>query len=588
MIPTDDVAVPAEPRLPVGYYLDNFELALKTVLQRDRKLFDKDEIHRLALFGEALVLERRLIVRLFTRRPGWHRTAALTYEEIPDTPDLCRSLTAQGLLEIYDGSEAGRPDIAACLRVGECRILLQEAGIRPEGRVGDLQRDVAASIDGGRLASIDDFVRITDRELYHRVMMLFFANRRQDLSDFVIRDIGNQRYETVKLSPKRLFSRREDAVLCLTWADWRNEVFNAHEAGDAEAVSTAGDKALDLLQTHPFDRCSDRGLALLTRPLAMLVQAAATGLEREGEYESAAAVCEGLLDCPIPDDMRNQALLRLLIDLEKAGFPSRARQMADESLTTTSDPNLRYDLMKRRARLARRTGAYAPPAPRLMSPREIHFKAVRLPTDRGARNRFVGDGDTHEYVEHIALQRYGAAGITGAHVENALPGALAAVCFWDIIFMAQPGAFLHGFQAGPLDWGGGGFYRRRETAIQARLEEIRQEDHRTRALENLSQKEGIANPLFSWSGISADVVARTIEAWPGASLALCLEVFMTDANGWGRGFPDLVLFDAANGLLVSEVKGPGDKVSVAQTLWFDLLLRHDVRVELCCIDEAVP
>ncbi|MDP6414784.1 MAG: VRR-NUC domain-containing protein [Gammaproteobacteria bacterium] len=576
------------PRLPVGYYLANFELALDTVLQRDATLFDNRETNRFEIFRSTPLVARRLAVRLFTRLPGWHRVSQLNYDEIPDTRGVCELLRERDLLLAYDGSGDMLSEISNRLRAAECRLLLKEAGIHPKGKVADLRSQVVCGVDSDRLLALDSFVRLVDRDLYRRVMLLFFANRRQNLSDFVVRDIGNLRYEHITLSSLRLFDRREHAVNCLSWADWRDDVFAAYEDGNERALEEAAETALENIESYHFDGCSDRGRALLMRPLVTLIRNAAAGLERGGRYEEAISMYLRLLACDIRGEARNHATQCLLIDLEKDRRKTQALRTTERALAEVTDPVFKHDLNKRRARLARRTKCYAQPAPKLMKPAEVRFRAVRLPTEAGIRHRFVSGSDEASLVEKTALRCYSEAyGYQGAHVENALPGALMAACFWDIIYMAAPGAFLHEFQSGPLDWGGASFYHERERPIRDRLKEIRQDGHRERAMGVLSDKAGIVNPLFSWNSISPDIIERTLQVWPGPSLAPCLEAMVKNANGWGRGFPDLILFDCSGGFVITEVKGPGDKVADAQALWFDLLLRNNVRVELCHI-EADP
>jgi len=233
---------------------------------------------------------------------------------------------------------------------------------------------------------------------------------------------------------------------------------------------------------------------LLTRPLTTLVREGAARLEREKRYGEAITTCERLLACYIPDDFRNHIIQRMLIDLEKVARPSRALTIAEEALVEASDPALCHDLMNRRSRLAKRERRYGPPPPKLLTPKKRRFQAICVPTATGARNRFVaGSSDNND--EAAALQYYREMhGYDGTHVENALLGALTAVCFWDIIFMVMPGVLLHELQAGPFDGGNKPFYCRREKVIRERLEEIREDSHRSRALRILSEKDGIANP----------------------------------------------------------------------------------------------
>lgn len=573
-------------RLEVGYYLDNFELALKTVLRRDADLFDPDEKNRLSAFETTDLSGRRLLVRLFARRSGWHRVSMLKYEEIPDCEKICNLLSQSGLLEPFLGDSVALSEVVLSLRMSECQLLLNEAGVSARGKLVELQKQVCDAIDANRIKEIDSFIQLADRQLYRRVFLLFFANRRQDLSDFIVRDIGNLQYEEYRLSDQHLFSRRQQAIDSLQWADWRDDIFAQRDQGSDTALSNASLAALDLLETTTFTDCSHRGKRLLTSPLVVLVQEGIALLERRGNHEDAICMLERLLECDVSSADRGHATQRLLIDLAKTGRPAFALRIAEKAVSGTSDPVLLHDLNKRRYRLSRRMKLHVQPPHPLLTPVERRFEAVRMATPLGKRNRFLDMDGTECDVETMAIKYYERNGeYRGVHVENNLPAALVATCFWDIIFMDIDGAFLHEFQSGPLDWGEPAFYLNRVNMIQQRLSEIREEQHLDRCLDTLKVKAGIVNPLFSWNHISTDTVKQTLLGWPGKSLADCLEPVIQDTGSWKRGFPDLVLFSPTGEFHVSEVKGPGDKVSPAQSMWFDLLLRNGVSVELCNLNE---
>ena len=575
----------AERRLEIGYYLDNFELALKTVLRRDSDLFDVDERNRLSLFETTDLSGRRLLVMLFARRPGWHRVSLLKYEEIPDCEKVCLRLSQIGLLDSFQGESKELTEVVSSLRLSECRHLMAEAGMPTRGKLLELQEQVCAVVEANRIKQVDCFVKLADRQLYRRVFLLFFANRRQNLSDFVVRDLGNLQYEKYSLSAQHLFSSRQQSIDCLQRADWRDEIFAQRDQGSDTALPNAARTALELLETITISDCSHRGRRLLTSPLVVLVREGVALLERLGNHEDAVCMLERLLQCDISTEHNVHATQRLLIDLAKTGRPARALRLVKRAMSDTSDPVLLHDLKKRRYRLSRRMKLHAQRPPALLIPVERRFEAVRLDTPLGKRNRFLDEDGNECDVETVAIRCYEKSGeYRGVHVENDLPAALVAACFWDIIFMDLDGAFLHAFQSGPLDWGGPAFYLHRIAAIQQRLSEIREGRHMDRCLDILKAKAGIVNPLFSWNQVSTEIVKQTLLNWPGASLADCLEPVIQDTGSWKRGFPDLILFSPRGEIIISEVKGPGDKVSPAQSMWFDLLLKNGMSVELCNVD----
>ena len=94
-------AAEPERRLPLSYYLDNFELAVRTVLLRDTRFFNKAENQRLKSFRSLPLAQRRMLVRIFARKTGWHRVSTLLYDEIPDPETVYDRLVEDSFLSTH-------------------------------------------------------------------------------------------------------------------------------------------------------------------------------------------------------------------------------------------------------------------------------------------------------------------------------------------------------------------------------------------------------------------------------------------------------------------------------------------------------
>ena len=86
--------------LPVGYYLDNFQVLVDFVVGRYPDLLgarERDFIDRFALATESA---RRLVVRLLSRRGPLFREDLLAYDELPHIPTVIDEAIRAGLIHV--------------------------------------------------------------------------------------------------------------------------------------------------------------------------------------------------------------------------------------------------------------------------------------------------------------------------------------------------------------------------------------------------------------------------------------------------------------------------------------------------------
>ncbi|KAG5644053.1 hypothetical protein DXG03_009205 [Asterophora parasitica] len=196
-------------------------------------------------------------------------------------------------------------------------------------------------------------------------------------------------------------------------------------------------------------------------------------------------------------------------------------------------------------------------------------------------------------VETRALQHYELMGFKGFHSETRILTTIFALLFWDIIFADVPGAFETPYQTAPLDIGEDSFYRARKDAIDARLEELKQEG---RAKEIAGNNDLLHREKNTWCvGVRWDICTREdlleiIECLGGESLSIICRLFCDDYAGRSSGVPDLIVWNAEQRVCkFVEVKGPGDRAQENQRLWFDSLKGAGAIIELCKVhDEKHP
>ncbi|KAI4490905.1 hypothetical protein M0802_010579 [Mischocyttarus mexicanus] len=200
------------------------------------------------------------------------------------------------------------------------------------------------------------------------------------------------------------------------------------------------------------------------------------------------------------------------------------------------------------------------------------------------------DNKLYSSVENVVLNYYYNQGFNGGvHCEGALPVTLFYALFWEEIFNIEvPGTFVSLYQKAPLDLFTKDFYKNRKVAIDMKFNLLRNCDRET--FSSLVEQNFILYSrfesmmhvkMFSSNNIKEIVYCLGIES----VLKIC-ERLIHNYILWKAGFPDLIVWNSNDkSCKVIEVKGPGDKLSVKQTLWLQYLQQIGVDIEVCLVKE---
>ncbi|KAJ8085107.1 hypothetical protein PM082_003891 [Marasmius tenuissimus] len=204
------------------------------------------------------------------------------------------------------------------------------------------------------------------------------------------------------------------------------------------------------------------------------------------------------------------------------------------------------------------------------------------------KSKWRGEGGGEVTVEELALQFYAKRGFKGLHSETSILTTIFALLFWDVIFADIPGAFETKFQAGPLDLAEDSFYYARKDLIDRRIQDI-EAGHARRLVEKHDKMYRGQNTLcvgVRWDVCPPEDLLEAVECLKNDTLVCICRLFCEDYAARARGVPDLFVwnYDKRECMFV-EVKGPGDRPSETQKLWFDTLLNARADVEICRIIE---
>ena len=550
-------SVRVDPRLPEGYYVDNFEIVLATVRERYEDVLSGAELSFLGGWSTLSLAARRLYVRLVSRKGPCLRRDRVAYSEIPDLDAALAELAHAGFAD--DAPGAAAVELLPLLRCDELRALARDLGAAtaPAARKPELLAALAGEVDA---ATLDrelrrrvDVVRPRRQDAVLAFRLLFFGNLRQDWTEFVLRDLGVVRYEPYELRAElRLFPTRAAVDDVLTLQACRDEVRGLLAAGELDAALGAGRAVLARRAAwHPSARRHrDRVCLKLGRALERLAHGE-TGDEAARLYGEALAFYEAA-EAPPARERRARILARL-------GRCDDALALCAEIAAAARDET--------EARFAPRF------AERVRRPRgeAVAPRRRRRPVAELALARRDGRA-----VEELALAAVAAAGGHGFFAENWLWKSLFGLAFWDVIYAPVEGAFQHPFQLGPLDLHTPDFRKARAVLVERRLAELRaQARPGPRLLAVYEAKHGTANPLVAWHEELRPRLALALERLTGEHLARVCDRLSRDVGRYRRGFPDLfVARDAAPGFELLEVKAPGDQLRPEQAAWIDYLNAH--------------
>jgi hypothetical protein len=555
------IVISAPPQRPDGaaYYLDHFRQVLEGVKQRYGFLLcpaERAHVSRIEALREPAQM---LYARLVNRKGPCFRLDRLCYPEIPAIETAVEELMAHGLLVPCDTSLDAkvRPRLYGCFTLAELRASLAEHRPPRPVRKGDLL-DWLEAWDGSTawltgLLSRHSVLRLPASDAWPFLRFLFFGELRDNLSDFVIRELGfvvTERVESAKLRPQ--FETRQAAsdayrMACLyaefrtlrdvqapldTWRWWQSQAID--RATLAAGVTT-------------FDRLVDR----LGRRL-----------------ERAGAVTESLsLYATSPAAPARERRARLLL---KDGRRHEAVGLLQDMAADASDSEEAYvarQLLARLAKTAQRSEA-----------RQYQQSSPHIMLKDTGQNVLEASGQS---VETATLGHYRRAGWEGVHSENWLWNAIFGLLLWDIIYDPDVGAFHSPLQYAPADLHDPGFYERRRARIEDRLALLLRDPTESFGViaQHHDAKAGIANPFVSWHADLLALIRIVIDRLPATGLGAVLRRFAQDIKRRSRGFPDLFLW-TANDYRFVEVKSENDQLSAAQYQWLRFLDKAGIAVSL--------
>jgi hypothetical protein len=536
--------------LPPDYYLGHFHQVIDGVTSRYGFLLTNAERDHLSRVIELSLPARMLYARLVNRRGPCFRIERLAYPEIGALDRPLAELLRTGLLigceeDLAPGLTA---EVLSCFTHAELRVSLKGQALPRQARKETLLTWLH-EWDGRpawlrQLLTGQPVIRLPAGDPWHFLRFLFFADLRDNLSDFVTQALGHVVLEQV--TPEHL----------------RAHFQNRQEADDAYRMATlyATFRRLRDTQSAPETLGWWRGQGIERSALAAgvvlfdrLVDRLGRRLERDGAADDALAL---YATSPVAPARERQA--RVLI---KRGDRDAARAIIDAMQAAPCHAEEAYagrQLLMRLEKTSRRSEA-----------RSYQGMSRSLVID-------YPEGG----VEAAVLAHYRSEGWHGTHSENWLWKSGFGLLLWDIIYDPSVGTFHSPLQFAPGDLHEPSFYERRKEAIEDRLLHLADPRAALALMERHFQaKQGIANPFVYWHDELLAVLEVMLHRLPTEGLAAALRHLAQDVGRRSRGLPDLFLWTDQTYRFI-EIKSENDQLSAHQYQWLQFLEQAGIHVSL--------
>ncbi|GAB4815648.1 hypothetical protein N2152v2_002694 [Parachlorella kessleri] len=440
----------------------------------------------------------------------------------------------------------------------------------------------------------------------NRFQRLFFLNEGHSLSHFLAVDLGGVRYPRYQVWRSRsAFASREALLRYESALRHAEALTDAVEVGDEDMAEQVLQHAWAALDTGEHKQLGDGGAELplfLKRFNAgwvycMMATLGVSLLERGRKYQEAIERLQQLLGGECCPSRRGEWWLRLSLDSEHLGRGQASLEIAEAALADEwLSHGDRLALQRRVLRLGKpphrwRKPGWAGEASR--EPRERRIEAAPLSSAVGLKSRFQGLDGEQCTVEELALQYYASeagGGWQGVHSEGGVWATLFGLLLWDVLFCTDvPDVLRTPFQTAPLDLDTDAFFPARQAAIEATLARIAAGQGPAMLAASWQAQAGTFCRGVNWERHSLDELQLLAECVGGPGLAEVCRLLAEDHAGWSGGMPDLLLWHPGRcAALLSEVKGPRDRLSDQQRAWMNALAAAGLDCEVLKVVEPRP
>ena len=494
------------------------------------------------------------MVRLLSRKGRWFRSDKLNYVEIPDLNTALQELSTAGFIALSHPEEEQHHIVISEVELGLHLLTKPELlNVFPAFKSNKTAKkdELLALLDHQPFDQFQsltfDCIYVVESEVIDVLLLLFFANTYQDLSQFVLSDLGLNTFENYSLSKQRRFFTSRDQFNQLLQMRDVQRLYSEGDRKDSEFLE-------QLLQSIPAES-EHRSIA---RKRSRLINDITRDLERLNQNDQAVFWFK---QSALPPSRERLARI-----YDKQDELDLMCDIVTEIQATPSDVSELEVAVKLEQRLLRKQGHKVP------RPSKPSCAQIKLELDLSQTR-----------VELAVKQHFESQGWDVYFSENSFLCGLFGLAFWDVIFSDVEGAFINRYQHRPLDLYHSDFVDKRAEQIEAVFQTI-SEYGLNHLLEEYDNKQGIANPFVHWNHFPKALTEHSMEAIPNALIIDLFKVLLSDLKLFRTGMPDLIAFKD-EGFHWIEVKGPGDKLQDNQWRWIKEFERLSVPFSVCYVNQ---
>jgi hypothetical protein len=538
-----------QPDLPEAYYLDNVTALFEHVESLYADILEQQQLDFLQQFAALPGDAKKLYIRLLNRTHQRFRLSKLHYPEISMMDEAIKGLENNGFLQVNPAIED--EGLIALFSKSELLSLHPDrANLRKLNRTA-LDEVLLEQTEYGfieQLAQSDSILQVQQKDSYTLCQMLFFGNLNQSMTDFVLRDLGLNQYESyaIDIHNRPYTSKLEiQQHWLLHEIDTLLDLSDPADTTTLESCFKAVPEDIDLASplfrkgeriryevARQFERLQDTTLALeLYRQCSLPPsrERITRILDRIGQTTEALKQCQTIIEQPCNEEESQFALAfgRRLVQRHK---------IENQPLFDNGNP-------------VAKAGTF------------------RLELDQ------------QDSVELAVVDYFHAENGNNQcfYLENSLFNGVLGLLLWDAVFAPIAGAFYNPFQHRPADFYAHDFLQKRAAQIDRVWASISNNEDMWRQAANCWQaKFGLMNPLVNWQALDLEIIELALQRIAYPHWMKIFERILLDLRNNRAGFPDLVLFPANGGYQLVEVKGPGDSLQKNQQRWMQYFSEHKI------------
>ena len=532
--------------LPDRYHLSNFQILLNTVFDQYQDILNDAELQFRQQFLALPSAAQSLYVRLLTRSHSGTREDQIHYDDITNLGHCVQLLQQSQLIDINGCTDP----VLLLSKITKAELVaFFELEISKQVRKVDLVAALLDQLDDKSISlRVYQHIRLLSTphtQEFDTFRLCFFGNSHQDLSEFVITELGHVRYENYPISQHSRYYQNHQQI------DTHKHYILAQEQLDSIDCKQNPQALIELAKSlpHPGNHLA------LKRRYQNLVNNIARQLERLAQLEQALNLYRQTDQHP---SRERQARI-----LKQLGQPEAALAICQQIVETGSHPQEQEFALTFGSRLAK----------------QLKQSYANGTANKITEHALILQSSEQKSVEQLAAEAISVDNSQCFYVENSLFNSLFGLYFWDIIFAPIEGAFLNPFQRGPVNARSEFFYRDRQQLIEQRLNTIGNGCWKQSIEQCYAAKKGIANLFVHWRLLDENLIQLSLGKIPPPHLKAIFRTIAQHPGLYSNGFPDLIRFHD-QGYELIEVKAPGDVMQANQKRWFKRFSQFQVPASL--------